>query len=102
MIAAAVLGVEDVAAMSAGPLGQYRSYLPGGSVPGVRIEDDHLDINVVSRYGLPLPEVGEHIVAALRSLLLGRSVTVSIDDLVLPDESTARDAGRIVQPRDAS
>jgi len=84
LVAAAVVACPDVAAMSAGPLGQYRSYLPGRSVPGVRIDDDHLIINVVARYGPALPELGSQLTAAITPILHGRRVTVTIDDIQVP------------------
>jgi hypothetical protein len=56
-ISAAVLACPDVAGMSAGAFGEIRSYLPGRTVPGVRLGDESVEVHVVARYGPPLPEV---------------------------------------------
>lgn len=84
LIAEAVAACAGVASMSAGPLDQYRSYLPGRSVAGVRTDDERVQISVVARYGPSLPELGEQIAAAVGPLAAGRRVTVSVEDLELP------------------
>ena len=86
-VAAAVLEVDGVVAMSAGPAGQFRSYLAGGrSVPGVRLDPDRVTVNVVARYGTSLPGLGNAVSRALGPALAGRAVTVTVDDVVLPGE----------------
>ena len=88
-IAARVLAADGVVAMSAGPVGQFRSYLPGGvSVPGVRLDDDRVEVNIVAEYGPRLAELGDRLARELTLLLGGRSLTVSVDDVVLPGEAT--------------
>lgn len=102
-LARAVLAVDGVAAMSAGPVGQFRSYLPdGSSVPGVRIGAAHLEINIVSQFGPALPELGTAIQAALASLIGGRTVTVTVDDIVLPGEPAPAGAGTVVEGPDSA
>ncbi|GAB2487733.1 Asp23/Gls24 family envelope stress response protein [Jatrophihabitans fulvus] len=85
-IAAAVLTVDDVVAMSSGPHGQFRSYLGGGaSVPGVRVDDEHVELNVVARWG-DLGGLGARVATALGTLTGGRPVTVTVEDVLLPGE----------------
>ena len=73
-IAAAVLAVEDVVGLSAGPAGQFRTYLPGGaSVAGVRVDDERIAVDVVVRYGPSLPELGDRVAAALTGIRSAKS-----------------------------
>lgn len=72
-------GVADLAA--AGPL------LPAPSaVPGIRLDDDRIDVHVVVRYGTPVPGIVDQLGAALAPVLAGRALHVHIDDIVMPDE----------------
>jgi uncharacterized alkaline shock family protein YloU len=84
-ISAAVLACPDVAAMSAGAFGEVRSYLPGRSVPGVRIGDEAVEVHVVARYGSPLPAVAARIDRAVTRVSDGRAVRVVIEDIQLTD-----------------
>ena len=89
-ISAAVLSCPDVAGMSAGAFGEVRSYLPGRSVPGVTVDDDAVAVHVVARFGPPLGAVVEQIAAALRPLLGGRELHVTVEDITLPGEEADR------------
>ena len=85
-IATAVLAVDGVAAMSSGPVDQFRSYLPGGrSVVGVRLDCGHLELNVVVRYGPSLPELGSRIADAVGDVPGVRTVHVTVDDIRFDD-----------------
>jgi hypothetical protein len=88
-ISAAVLACPDVAGMSAGTFGEIRSYLPGRTVPGVRLGDDAIEVHVVARYGPALPEVAGQIGRALAPLLPGRAVRVVVEDILLPGDQDA-------------
>lgn len=91
-IAAAVLAVDDVVALTSGPAGQFRTYLPGGrSVAGVRLDDTSVELDVVARYGPSLLELGDRVAAALIPLAGGRAVTVRVADIVLPGEEPPLD-----------
>jgi hypothetical protein len=98
LIAEAVLGVDGVVALSAGPVGQFRSYLPGGrSVPGVRLDEDRVAVNVICRYGPALTDLGVAVASALQPLRGGRAVDVTVDDLVLPGEDGPDRSGSVVE-----
>ena len=63
-----------------------RSYLPGRTVPGVVIGPDHVQVNVVTRFGTPLVEIIAGLAARLAPALNGRALWVSVDDITLPGE----------------
>ncbi len=81
-ISAAVLACPDVASMSA----EIRSYLPGRTVPGIRLGDEAVEVHVVARYGPPLPAVAEQIDRAVAPLLPGRALRIVIEDIMLPGD----------------
>lgn len=87
LISEAVAGCPDVAALSAGEFGQFRSYLPGRTVPGVRLDDALLEVHIVARYGTPLGTIADHIGQAVRPWLTGRSLAVTVEDILLPGET---------------
>lgn len=87
LISDAVAGCPDVAALSAGEFGQIRSYLAGRTVPGVRLDDALLDVHIVARYGTPLHTIADRIGQAVRPWLTGRSLTVTVEDILLPGET---------------
>ena len=83
----AVLGCADVAGVSSGVFGEFVSYLPRRSVPGVRVTDDRVEVQIVARYGRPLQEVADEIGAAVAPFLHDRALQVSVEDVVLPGEA---------------
>ncbi|MBD3146250.1 hypothetical protein IEQ31_24115 [Microbispora camponoti] len=80
-----VLSCPDVADLSRGPFGVVATYLPGGLVPGVAIRDDVVEIDIVARYGRPLPEIADLVRDAIGGLAGGRKVDVTIADVVTDD-----------------
>lgn len=80
-IAGAVSDCPDVAALSRGPFGTVATYLPGGSVGGVAVRDDEVEVHVVARYGTPVPETASRVRDAVRPYAGGRAVTVVVDDI---------------------
>ncbi|MDQ1397519.1 MAG: hypothetical protein QOG64_2778 [Acidimicrobiaceae bacterium] len=85
VIAAAALGSPLVASMASGLVGEAATYLPGRRVAGVRIDGDHVEVHVVARWGAVLPELADGVRQAVTAVAAGRSVTVFIDDIELPD-----------------
>ena len=92
-VATAVLACPHVAALSAGTVEEIATYLPGRRVQGIRSDEGSLEIHVVARWGTPLPEVGAEVRRAVGALAGGRSVTVAIEDLEMPDVEVAGEAG---------
>ncbi|MEU8176925.1 hypothetical protein AB0C14_28965 [Microbispora hainanensis] len=84
-IADRVLSCPDVAGLSRGPFGVVATYLPGGLVPGVAVRDDVIEVDIVARYGRPLPEVADLVRDAIGDLAGGRKVDVTIADVVTDD-----------------
>ncbi|WP_311932251.1 hypothetical protein [Microbispora sp. H11081] len=81
-IADRVLSCADVADLSKGPFGAVATYLPGGLVPGIAVRDDRVEVDIVARYGRPLPEVADLVRDAIGDLAGGRRVDVTIADVV--------------------
>ncbi|MFI7027107.1 Asp23/Gls24 family envelope stress response protein [Microbispora rosea] len=84
-IADRVLSCPDVADLSRGPFGVVATHLPGGLVPGVAVRDDAIEVDIVARYGRPLPEVADLVRDAIGDLAGGRRVDVTIADVVTDD-----------------
>ena len=84
-IADRVLSCPDVAGLSRGPFGVVATYLPGGLVPGVAVRDDAIEVDIVARYGRPLPEVADLVRDVIGDLAGGRRVDVTIADVVTDD-----------------
>jgi hypothetical protein len=80
-VANAALACPGVAALTGGPYGAVATYLPGGRIEGVALRETEVEVRLVARIGIPLPEVAEHVRTAVRPLAGGRDVAVVIDDL---------------------
>jgi hypothetical protein len=85
VIAAAVLAVPHVAALSGGRVGEIATYLPGRRVEGVRVRPGHVQVHVVARYGPTMAEVGAAVHAVVAGVTGPAEVVVGIDDLAVPD-----------------
>lgn len=96
-IRAAVLACQHVADLAAGPFNEVASYLPGRTVPGVRVDDEHVEVHIVANYGQPLRQVANQIGASVHGLLRGRPLSVCVDDILLPGE-TLTAPGRAPDP----
>jgi hypothetical protein len=84
LIAAAVLAVPQVAALSGGRVGEIATYLPGRRVEGVRVRCAQVEVHVVAWYGPTMAEVGAAVHAAVADAVGPVEVIVGIDDLALP------------------
>lgn len=83
-IADACAGVVGVSSLWAGGVA---TYLPGGTVPGVRLlgdGPDALEVHLVAAYGPDLPSVADAVRAALRGLVGRVPVLVAFEDLDVP------------------
>ncbi len=89
-VAAAVQACPNVARLSAGTVEEIATYLPGRRVQGIRATDDVLEVHVVAKWGVPLPAVGAEVRQAVGALAGGRSITVAIEDLELPEVEVSR------------
>ncbi len=80
-VAALVLDCPAVAGLSGGPFGTVATYLPGRSVPGIRVGGDTVEVHVVGRYGPTVSELAGQIRGALTGHTLGRPVDIVVEDL---------------------
>ena len=81
LIAAAVTGCPDVAGLTQIPGAPVATYLPGRTVSGVAVRAGEVEVCVVARYGLPLPEIAAQVREAVAPLAPGRMVNVVIADI---------------------
>ena len=89
MIRAITLGSPDVAAMSEAT----RTYLPGRTVSGVRVDTSTVDVHVIARYGTPLPELTAPSRCAAPAGDGGPRLQLHFDDLHIEDIELPRRAG---------
>ena len=92
-IVGAVTSLPAVAGLTQIPGVPVATYLPGRTVSGVALRAGEVEICVVARYGLPLPQVAEQVRQAVVPLVPDRVVDVVIADIALP-EAEPEGAGR--------
>ena len=101
-IAAALASCPSVSGLSGGIAGEVATYLPGRRVSGVRSSPGAVEVHVVARYGVPLPEIDAEVRAAVQAAVPGPlQVDVVIADVEDPfapadedaDEPPALEAG---------
>ena len=80
-IAAAVTACPSVAGLGRVPGIPVATYLPGRTVSGVAVRPGAVEVCVVARFGVPLPQVAAHIRQAVAPLVPGRTVDVVIADI---------------------
>jgi len=98
LVATSVQGCPTVAALSAGPFGQYRTYLGGRQVVGVGVEADRIDIGVVARFGVSIGDLSNQVRAAVAPLVGGRPINIRVEDVQIPGDAVT-DPVRAVLPR---
>lgn len=86
VVAAAALGCPALADLTGGRFGEVATYLPGRRVLGVRSVDGEIELHVVARWGIPLPEVADAVRAAVAPYTDGMPVAVFVDDIEIPDD----------------
>jgi hypothetical protein len=90
-ISSAVLRVPGVAALTVGEFGRIQTYLAGRSVRGVRVNNSTVEVHVVVGYGIPIPAIADAIEAAATPFLNGRTLSIGIDDILLPGQGVGDD-----------
>jgi hypothetical protein len=83
-VAAAATGCPLVAGLTGNRFGEVATYRPGRRIIGVREVDGGLEVHVVARWGMPLPEVADAVRAAVSPYAGGLPVSVFIEDIELP------------------
>ena len=87
-VASAATACPLVAGLSGGALGEVATYLPGRRVTGVRVGEDGVEVHVMARWDVSLPEVGDQVRRAVAPVVEGQPVTVYIDDIETPGVAT--------------
>jgi hypothetical protein len=87
----AVSACPGVAQVGRGTLAAVTTYLPGRRIPGIRISPDSIELEVVAEWDATATDIGRHIRAALARLVRGRTVDITIADIVLPGEQPPTD-----------
>lgn len=88
-ISDAVSALPGVAALSAGEFGRVGTFAAGRSVPGVRVDDERVQVHIIARYGVSLPGTAAQINLAVTPWLAGRDLQVAVQDILLPGEQLA-------------
>ncbi|MCP3016297.1 hypothetical protein NGM33_23490 [Nocardiopsis dassonvillei] len=83
----------DVVELSSGGFGTLTTPVPGGRVLGVAVRDDSVEVGVVLRFGRPLPEIAAELRRGLTPVAGGRTVHVSVEDVVAGLRDGARTGG---------
>lgn len=87
VLAAAVLGVEGVAALHGGMFGEAATYLPGRRVLGVQLTEHTAEVHLVVRYGRDVHAVAAAVRAVAAPLVPGGVVDVAVEDVAVEDVS---------------
>lgn len=95
IIAGATVACPAVMGMHGGGPRVIATYLPGRRVEGVRVEDDHVLVSVVLRYGVPVRSLEAQVRAALAPHVGGRSIDVHVADIQPAETSTATRTGEV-------
>ncbi|MFP3713385.1 hypothetical protein [Puerhibacterium sp. TATVAM-FAB25] len=90
-IAAAVVACPGVARLVGGGPAPLATYLPGRRVDGVRVGAERVQVAVVTRYPVPVPQVAAQIRTAVAGLAAGRPVDVHVADIDVPDGGSGAD-----------
>ena len=89
-VAAAVRSCPAVDDLDGGRLGGAATYLPGRRVPGIRIDDDRIEVHVRGVWGQPVGVLADQIRTALAALSGGRVVDVVLTDVAEPGQARAQ------------
>jgi hypothetical protein len=86
-VAAAVRNCPAVDDLDGGRLGGVATYLPGRRVPGIRIDDDRIEVHVRGVWGQPVGVIAAQIRGVLAALSGGRIVDVVLTDVAEPGQA---------------
>ncbi|MGW0037386.1 hypothetical protein [Gordonia sp. NPDC003376] len=86
-IADSVLAVDGVTDLHGGLFGEIATYLPGGRVTGVQVDDDRTEVHVVLDLACDLRAVAARVVTTARQIT-GGPVAVFVEDVSTPTPET--------------
>ncbi len=84
-LAQAIGACPAVARLGSGLAGAMTTYLPGRTVPGVRVDVAGIEAEVVARWGYPVAAVADQVRAAAAAVAPVSRIDVTIADVELPD-----------------
>ncbi|WLP92643.1 MULTISPECIES: hypothetical protein [Gordonia] len=82
-IADAVLAVDGVTDLYGGLFGEIATYLPGGRVTGVQVDDERTEVHVILDLTCDLRAVAAQVAATTRQIT-GGPVSVTVEDVSTP------------------
>lgn len=85
-VAERAAGCRSVARLSPGPVGEVATYLPGRRVEGVRLAGGQIEVHVVARWGVRVPDLAAEVRAGVGSIAAGFPIDVHVDDVDVPDD----------------
>ena len=88
-LVAAVTSCPSVSGMAVGGPGSAVTLLPGRRVPGARVTNGEVQVDVRARWGATAAMLGREVHAATRTLLAGHSLHVLITDIDDPGAPAA-------------
>lgn len=83
-VAAAVRSAPAVDDLSAGGVAGLGTYLPGRVVPGIRVEQTQVTVQVRSRWGVSTAQIAAEIRSRIGSLVGGRRIDIVVADITNP------------------
>jgi hypothetical protein len=87
----AVSNCPGVAAVGSGTLAALTTYLPGRRIPGIRINPDSVELEIVADWDATAAHIASEIRVAVAGLADGRRIDITIADIVLPGEQPSQD-----------
>ena len=93
VVAAAALGSPVIAGLTGGRFGEVATYLPGRRILGIRAVEGEIELHVVARWDIPLPEVADAVRAAVAPYTGAMPVAVFVDDIEVSDGVTDSGSG---------
>lgn len=82
-----VPGVSD---LYGGAMGEIATYLPGRRVPGVRVDEERIEVHLVVELTRPVQDTAEAVHRTLSAVAGEREVRVHVDDVRSPGEDPER------------
>ena len=80
-VAGLARAVAGVTGLHTGMFGEVASYLPGRSVPGVRITDDRIDVHICVAVGAAIRGTAADVRSAIAAEFPGIPVDVTVEDV---------------------
>jgi hypothetical protein len=95
---AAVNSCPGVARVGSGSVAALTTYLPGRRIPGIRINPDTVELEVIAEWDSNAANIGRAIQSVVTGLAGARRVDITITDIDLPGEQSSQDTGDALPP----